>query len=110
MIRSEFVIEDNKIRSVSVVGHSGLAPSGSDVLCASVSAMTELVMNTLLEIFSAELDIEIEEEIPRIHFSLHSVPSSQAEAVQGVLTGFRLQLEDLRETYSDYLSVRTKKK
>jgi len=87
-----------------------LAEAPHDILCASVSAMTQLVCNTLTEVFGVRIDLLIDEKAPLIQASLAEVPEQKEEAVQGVLTGFRLQLEDLRETYSDYLSVRTKKK
>ena len=106
MICAEFVIQDNKICSFSVTGHSGLAPAPGDILCASVSAMTMLVINTVTEVFGADLDLVIEEETPLISARLVSVPAKSASAVQGVFHGLKLQLEDLRETWPDYLRVR----
>ena len=106
MIRVEFVIEDNKIRAFSVKGHAGLAPAPHDVLCASVSAMTQLVINTVTEVFGAEAKILIDEEKPLISCSLLSVPEGKDEAVQGVLRGFELQLSALRETYPSHLRVK----
>ena len=49
MIGADFVIRDNKIRSFSTEGHAGLADAGQDVLCAAVSAMTQLCVNTVTE-------------------------------------------------------------
>ena len=109
MISVEFVISDNKILSFSVQGHSGLAPAPHDILCASVSAMTELTLNTLIEVFGAEIDLEIDEEKPLISAWDISSPEENEMAVQGVLKGFYMQLSDLRETYSTNLSVKTKK-
>ncbi len=109
MISVEFVISDNKILSFSVKGHSGLAPAPHDVLCASVSAMTLLTLNTLIEVFGAEIDLVIDDEAPLI--SAKSILCEKEEkAVQGVLRGLLIQLEDLQKTYSANLSVKTKTK
>lgn len=109
MIRSEFVIENNNVLSFSVTGHAGLAPAPHDILCASVSAMSQLVINTLQEVFGAELDLSIDEDEPRIAATLKSVSPENREAAEGVLKGFYLQLKDMETTYPTHLSVRTKK-
>jgi len=108
MIRSEFVIQDNKILSFSIRDHAGLAPAPFDVLCASVSAMSLLVINTLKEVFHAKLDLVIDEETPLIRLVLQSFPPEEESAVQGILRGLLLQLQDLAEQYPDHLTVRTK--
>ena len=108
MIKTEFVISDNKILAFSVEGHSGLAPQGEDILCASVSAMTQLVINTLTEVVKAELDLSIVEEKAKIACRVLSTPSGLEETVQTILNGFYIQLADLAEVYSANLSVREK--
>ncbi len=106
MIRWEFVIQDNKFRSFSVKGHAGLAPAPHDVLCAAASAMTQLVLNTLQEVFGAELDLQIDEDKPLISAKILSVPSECESAVQGVLQGLLLQVKDLQIRYPDHLAVK----
>ena len=106
MIRSEFVIKDNKIQAFSVEGHSGLAPQGEDILCASFSAMTQLVINTLSEVIGAELDLSIQEKKARISCRVLSVPEEHIDAVECILRGFYIQLKDLAEMYGANLSVR----
>ncbi len=108
MIRSEFVIRNNKILSFSVEGHSGLADRGEDILCASVSAMSQLVINTLTEVFFAEIDLYIDEKKPLIRCSLLSVAQENKAGADGILYGFYLQMKDLAEMYSAHLTVRTK--
>jgi len=109
MIFSEFVIRDNKIHSFSVKGHSDLAEAPHDVLCASVSAMTLLTINTVREVFQAEVSLNILEEIPLISMELLFVSPEKEEAVCGVLQGLLLQLKDLKEQYPSYLTVKINK-
>ncbi|MBR5296172.1 MAG: ribosomal-processing cysteine protease Prp [Clostridia bacterium] len=108
MIRSEFVIQDNKILSFSVEGHSGLADRGEDILCASVSAMSQLVINTLTEVFGAELDLLVDEKKPLIRCTLKSVSKENKTGAEGILYGFYIQMKDIAEIYSAHLTVRTK--
>ena len=79
-----------------------------DADCASVSAMTMLVLNTLQEVFEVELELSVQEETPRISASLVSVPQGKEEAAEGVLKGFFLQLRDLESQYPANLKVSTK--
>ena len=109
MIYSEFVICRNKIHAFSVKGHSGFAEAPGDILCASVSAMTLLTLNTLQEVFGAELNLKIDEKKPLIDAKIVSFPQEKEEAVFGVVKGFFIQLQDLEKQYPEYLSVRIQK-
>ena len=46
------------VYSVKISGHSGLSGEGSDILCAAVSAMSMLAVNTLTEQFRVPLDVK----------------------------------------------------
>ena len=105
MIRSEFFIPDQRIHSFSVEGHSGLAPAPHDILCATVSGMTMLTLNTLQEVFGATLRLTVDEDHPLIQAELIDIPKEKEEAVQGVLRGLLLQLQDLQEQYPKHLAV-----
>ncbi|HJA58279.1 MAG TPA: ribosomal-processing cysteine protease Prp [Firmicutes bacterium] len=52
MIHAAFFVRNGSQTGFSVSGHSGLADPGADILCAAVSAMTMLVVNTLQGGFS----------------------------------------------------------
>ena len=105
MIRAEFSVSNECIRGFTIAGHAGLAPSGSDVLCAAVSAMALLTVNTVGEVFGARFDLT--EKDGFLSLVLTEVPAEKKEAVNGVLRGLLLQLKDLREQYPDRLSVHT---
>ncbi len=91
-------------------GHSGFASAGHDVLCAALSAMTMLVINTLEVAYAADVDYRIDEKTTDITVRTGSaLPSNPDEkqqyAVNGVLYGYYLQLNDMLEDYYDYLDV-----
>ena len=51
MIRADFFANaDGALLGFSVLGHSGLAQEGEDILCAAVSSAAYMTANTVLEI------------------------------------------------------------
>ena len=105
MIRADFSVSEKGVEAFVIHGHAGLAPAGEDVLCASVSAMALLVMNTLQEVFHAGFRLVQREEDGYLALTLTGIPAGREDAVYGLLRGLMLQLEDLREQYPENLSV-----
>ena len=106
MIRAEFVIRDSKFCAFSIQGHAGFAPAPHDLVCAAVSSMSLLVMNTLKEVFAADLAITENEAKPFLEMNVLSCPPESERSVDGVLRGFYLQLCDLEKQYPKNLSVK----
>ena len=51
MIQASFETDGSRITAFTVAGHSGLAPSGEDLLCAAVTSavrLTECAVNDVL--------------------------------------------------------------
>ena len=88
-----------------LTGHACLSLDAPDVLCAAISGMTMLVINTLTDVFGAEVDLTSDEKKPLIRLDVLSCPSNNKDAVNGVLQGFVLQLQDLSCQYPDNLCV-----
>ena len=103
MIRAEFSVSEQKVRGFTISGHAGLAPSGSDVLCAAVSAMALLTVNTLREVFGVRFDL-IERD-GFLSLTLSDVPKDSRKSADGVLRGLMLQLQDLCLQYPERISV-----
>lgn len=107
MIKAVFYrTQDSDIIGFSISGHADYADSGEDIVCAAVSAMSSLVVNTLEEIFRCDGDIKASES-GNLSYSL---PSSKFgdSAVCGILSGFKLQLEDYAATYPKNIRVISK--
>ena len=102
MIRAEFESSGSAFTGFTLQGHAGLAPAPHDILCAAVSAMASLTVNTLGEVFQTKLFIEKTEEPAFLRVRVEGKPGKAAE---GVLKGFYLQLKDLEKQYPKNLSV-----
>ncbi len=104
MTRCEFFTEDDRITGFSVSGHSGYAESGSDIVCAAISAVVSMVEATINDVCGAKAKVRVKQEDARITLTL---PAScdEEESVQAVLAGMLLYLCNLRDEYSDYIEV-----
>ncbi len=95
--------QDSEIIGFCVSGHAGFANSGKDIVCAAVSAMSSLVVNTLEEIFHCGGEVQASESGKLSYFLPDSMASSTTAV--GVLSGFKLQLEDYAAVYPKNINV-----
>ncbi len=92
-------------------GHTGFGEEGDDVLCAAISAMTMLIINTVEISYASNVDYTIDEETTDITLKVMSaLPEFEADeckrfAVSGLLQGYFYQLMDLTEDYYEFLEV-----
>ena len=97
-------MEDDRITGFSVSGHSGYAESGSDIVCAAISAVVAMTEATVNDICGAKAKVRVKSEDARITLTL---PTScdEEESVQAVLAGMLLTLCSMRDDYPDYIEV-----
>ncbi len=92
-------------------GHTGLAEAGGDVLCAALSAMSMLIVNTIEISFAADVEVSLDEAGARLLVKCPQIlPPSELDerkryAIAGLFQGYFFQLNDLLEEYFDYLDV-----
>ncbi|MBQ7153014.1 MAG: ribosomal-processing cysteine protease Prp [Clostridia bacterium] len=92
-------------------GHTGYGESGDDVLCAALSAMTMLIVNTVELSYASDVQYEINEGATEIKVSskaaLEEFEKDERKrfAVSGIFQAYYYQLNDMIEDYSDYLDV-----
>ena len=104
MTKCEFFMEEDRILGFSISGHSGYAESGSDIVCAAISAVVTMAEATINDVCGAKAKVRVKEEDARISLTL---PAScdEEESVQAVLAGMMLYLCSLRDEYPDYIEV-----
>ena len=92
-------------------GHADYADAGQDVLCAALSAMTMLIINTVEVAYASDVDYQIDEGATRIKVMSRAALAEYEDddakryAVSGMFCGYYYQLNDLLEEYYDNLSV-----
>ena len=92
-------------------GHTGFGEAGDDILCAALSAMTMLIINTVEVAYASSVDFTIDEKTTNIRVMSKAALSEFEEdelkryAVSGIFLAYYKQLEDMMEEYYDYLDV-----
>ena len=95
-------------------GHSGYGEAGDDILCAALSAMTMLIINTVEVAYASDIDYSIDEGATRVVVRAKSaLPEFEEDerkryAVSGLFMSYFYQLNDLVEEYYDFLNVDVK--
>ncbi|MBO4343452.1 MAG: ribosomal-processing cysteine protease Prp [Clostridia bacterium] len=86
-------------KSFECSGHSGFAKEGEDIVCASVSSATELIVD-ILERFSVGFSLEIDKKRAYVKCTLKE---NKNDAVNAVLDGYCRYIKDVSSEYPDYL-------
>ena len=92
-------------------GHSGYADAGADIVCAALSAMTMLIVNTVEVSYASDVEYTIDEDTADITVKVPAALDLSDEnetkrfAISGLIQGYFIQLMDMLEDYYDYLSV-----
>ena len=95
-------------------GHTGYADEGQDILCAALSAMTMLIINTIEVAYASDVDYQIDEGATNIKVRSKAALAEFEEderkryAVSGLFLSYYYQLNELVEEYYDNLSVDVK--
>ena len=92
-------------------GHTGYGDAGDDILCAALSAMTMLIINTVEIAYASNVDYDINEGATKIKVSSKAaLPEFEDDerkryAVSGLFMAYYYQLNDLTLEYGDFLEV-----
>ena len=95
-------------------GHTGFGQEGDDILCAALSAMTMLIINTIEVAYASDVEYTIDDETTNIRVRSKAALLEFEEderkryAVSGLFMSYFYQLNELREEYYEYLDVEVK--
>lgn len=111
MTKVVFFRNDGIFYGFRETGHTGYGTEGDDVLCAALSSMTMLLINSINVVFAGELDYTIDEGATEIMVqSKSALPEFEEDerkryAISGLFMSYYIQLNDLVEEYYNYLQV-----
>jgi uncharacterized protein YsxB (DUF464 family) len=101
MITATFTKKNGNFYKFRISGHSGYAESGSDIVCAAVSSMTMLTINTVNDGFGVPVDLSVDEATATIDFSL-CTPDERACAL---IAGLEKEISALANDYPKNVRV-----
>ena len=111
MTKVVFFRNDGIFYGFRETGHTGYGEEGDDVLCAALSAMTMLLINSINVVFAGELDYTVDEGATEIMVqSKSALPEFEEDerkryAISGLFMSYYIQINDLMEEYYKYLQV-----
>ena len=109
MTKVVFFRNDGIFYGFRETGHTGYGDEGYDILCAALSSMTMLLINSINVVYAGELDYTIDEGATEIMVqSKSALPEFEEDerkryAISGLFMSYCIQLNDLMEEYYDYL-------
>ncbi len=87
-------------KSFECSGHSGFAKEGEDIVCASVSSATELIID-ILERFSVDFSLDIDKKKAYVKCTVND--KDKTDIINAVLDGYCRYIKDISSEYPDYL-------
>lgn len=100
MICVEIFKNKENYQGFKILGHSGYASEGNDIVCAAVSSVSNMTVNLINEVFKVNSSFEMGEEAMLI-FNI----DEPCEISNKVIEGFKLQLEIILEEYPKFIKV-----
>ena len=92
--------KDGALLGYKASGHSKYAPQGEDIICAAVSSATQMVANTITEIYNVNAQIIIKDAVLSLKIS-----RKDAKMCNEILLGLKLHLCQLEEQYPKHINV-----
>ena len=102
MIKATFYKRGEILCGFEIDGHSGYAEAGSDIICASVSSVAYMAVNTITDVIGDKADISISDGYFRF------MTGSNRNETKVVLEGLKLHVSALAGDYSEYITCKEK--
>lgn len=84
-----------------ISGHSGYAEAGSDIICAAVSSMLMLTLNTVTERYGLKADILADEDTATVNARVFNV----TPAAEGIIKQFAREVWEISQSYPKNVTV-----
>ena len=106
MTTASFTLEDGRMVSFQVKGHSGLAEAGEDVLCAAITSAVRLTECAINDVLGLEAPVKVRERDASITIKLPRKLEGEADGVcQTLLTALMVYFVQLQEEYPQHIIV-----
>lgn len=102
MIKATFYKRGEVLCGFEIDGHSGYSEAGSDIICASVSSVAYMAVNTITDVIGDKADISISDGYFRF------MTDSCRKETKVVLEGLKLHVSALAGDYSEYITCKEK--
>ena len=106
MTTASFATDGNRITGFSVEGHSGLAESGEDVLCAAVTSAVRLTECAINDVLGLEAAVKVSDRDASVSLKLPRNLEGETDSVcQTILVAMMVYFVQLQEEYPEHILV-----
>ncbi len=108
MINVTVYRNNNQITMFELSGHADSGPYGYDLVCAGVSAVSFGVVNAVMKLSEAELEIEQGDEGYLCVTVPGQLDKAVSDKVQLLFEGMLISLETIEREYSKFVTIQSK--
>ena len=106
MTTASFTSDGSRLTGFTVRGHSGLADSGEDILCAAVTSAVRLTECAINDVLGLAASVKVRESDASISLRLPGSLGQAAESTcQALLTGMMVYFAQLHDEYPENIEV-----
>ena len=105
MVNIVVYLEDNKYKGFQIEGHTEYEEKGKDIICSGISAIAQTAALGLKKYTYEFTKIEIWDGLLRCIVDLENLNYLEDIRVQTVIDTMLLGLENLQESYKDYMKI-----
>ena len=106
MTTASFATDGTRITGFSVSGHSGLAESGEDILCAAITSAVRLTECAINDVLGLEAAVKVSDRDAKISLKLPRNLEGEADSVcQTILAAMMVYFVQLQEEYPEHILV-----
>lgn len=95
------------LRGFSIVGHTGSAPAGEDIVCAGVSALSQTAVNALEGVAGIKVSLHMSDGYLGVRLP-KGLDAKKLYNAQVILRTVRQGLQGIAATYPQYVRMREK--
>ena len=108
MINVIVIKEKQTIKTIEATGHSGYAEHGSDIVCSAVSSLLETLANGLTEVVKAEVDVNVDENIPHLSVTLKEEDDEKCKYAQVLMQTTLMGIKGVAQEFSKFIKIKEK--
>lgn len=110
MIKITIIKNGENVTAISCEGHSGYASEGSDIVCASVSVLTQNAQKTLDEILHINSKFVCDEDIPYLSIELPKLEGEKSKSAYLIMNSTANGLRDIASSFPKHINIKEKRK
>ena len=110
MIKITIIKNGDNVTAISCEGHSGYAESGSDIVCAGVSVLTQNAQKTLTELLHINTSYNVDEEFASLNLALPKLEGEQFKMATLIMNSTANGLYDLADSFPKHINIKEKRK